>query len=117
MVAPHCVQEPDGIPPGIPAVNQLVARRELITPDHGWATRSPLKQNKITKYGSVALPRIPYHNRQVEALQAVVPPRDKNLSIRLRRSFVRTLPPSGNPLYFKKLQLAERLTFGVLPDP
>src|SRR5208337_1325029 len=35
MVEPHCVQLPDGMPPGIPAVVQSVARVGLMIPAQG----------------------------------------------------------------------------------
>jgi len=64
IVDPHCVRaggvqgfgevSPSGRAAGNPAFAQLVARAVLRTPDHGWAARSPLKQEKITKYRRLA---------------------------------------------------------------
>ena len=39
-VGPHCVQLALGIPPGMPAMLQSIARGALMMPDHGVAARA-----------------------------------------------------------------------------
>jgi hypothetical protein len=46
MVDPHCVYEAEGIPPGIPAPDQSIARLGLRIPDHCWAWAHVQSQSK-----------------------------------------------------------------------
>src|SRR5260221_3136314 len=46
MVAPHCVQPPEGIRPA-PTVDQSIAREGLRTPDHDCAPATRGRQSRI----------------------------------------------------------------------
>jgi hypothetical protein len=54
IVDPHCDQETEGIPPGMPAWVQSVARDELTTPDHCCACPfvKKVRQSNVKMIGS-----------------------------------------------------------------